>query len=125
MNKQMNLRVADAIRKDWGKFLEVTHGSLMMVFLTKIPQALLPYPKEAIEEALDVVVNHLASAGNYEAVKIIESTKSFLELYAEDKEALESAAEMFKDKNYLKSILPRLSKRQKELLTDLQTKFNE
>lgn len=51
----MDLKLADAIRLDWGKFLEISNGPLMMVFMTKIPQSLLPYPKEKIIEALDVV----------------------------------------------------------------------
>lgn len=50
----MNIKTADAIGMDWGKFFEVTHGALSMIFLTKIPSSLLPYPKKDIEEALNL-----------------------------------------------------------------------
>lgn len=121
----MDLKLADKIRLDWGKFLEISNGPLMMLFMSKIPQSLLPYPKEKIIEALDLVAQHFAIMGNEKAVKTIESTKPFLELYVDDQEAIGEAAKNFSNKNYLDAILPKLPQRQKDLLIELEALINK
>lgn len=120
----MNLKTADVIRMDWGKFLEITHGNLMMVFFTKIPQGFLPYPKQRIKEALDVVSAHFSSIGNQEAVATIESTLPILDVYVDDGEAIKSAAKNFSNEKYLKTVLPKLGERQKQLFSELISKFS-
>lgn len=121
----MDLKLADKIRLDWGKFLEISNGPLMMLFMSKIPQSLLPYPKEKITEALDLIVRHFAAMDNEEAVKTIESTKPFLELYIDDQEAIGAAAKNFNNESYLKAILPKLSGRQKDLLSEMELIVNK
>jgi len=120
----MDLKLADKIRLDWGKFLEISNGPLMMLFMSKIPQSLLPYPKEKIIEALDVITQHFAAIGNSEAVKTIESTKPLLEFYVDDQEAIQAAIKNFSNENYLKAILPKLPERQKDLLAEIELIVN-
>lgn len=120
----MSIQTADTIRKDWGKFLEITNGNLMMIFFTKIPQSLLPYPKQSIKEALDIVSKHFSSIGNQDAVNTIESTLPLLEMYVDDEEAIKSAAKKFSDEKYLNAVLPKLSERQKQLFSELVAKHS-
>lgn len=120
----MNLKTADAIRMDWGKFLEITNGNLMMIFLTNIPESLLPYPKKTIEEALNIVAKHFHNQGNSEAVQTIQTTIPFLMNYVPDKEAIENAKTKFDNKEYLKAILPHLGDKQKEQLKYIVNKNN-
>ena len=101
---------------DWGKFLEITNGNLVMIFLTKIPESLLPYPKKTIEEALNIVAEYFHNQGNSEAVQAIQATIPFLMSYVPDKKALENAKTIFGNKEFIKSILPRLGEKQKEQL---------
>lgn len=112
----MKLKMADSIRMDWGKFLEITNGNLMMIFHSKIPESLLPYPKNTIKEALDIVTEHFHNQGNTAAVKVVKATIPFLELYVSDKEALRNAAVQFSDAKYLKAIFPHLGEKQKKQL---------
>lgn len=119
----MNLKIADSIRSDWGKFLEITDGTLMMIFLGKIPESLLPYPKESIKEALNICVDYFNNKGNIEAVKTVKATIPFLELYVPDKEALENAAVNFADPERLKAILPLLGGGQVKQLQYLISKM--
>lgn len=121
----MDLKLADRIRLDWGKFLEISNGPLMMLFMSKIPQSLLPYPKEKIIEALEIVIQHFAILGNSEAVKTTESTKPLLEFYVDDQEAIKAAAKNLNNEDYLKAILPKLSERQKDLLAEIELIVNK
>ncbi len=104
---------------DWGKFLEISNGSLMMMFMGKIPQRLLPYSKQTIVEALDIVSEHFLSQGNKEAVNTVEYAKSFLDFYIDDEEAIRAVQSAFGNESYLKAILPKLPERQKELLDEI------
>ena len=120
----MNLKTADAIRMDWGKFLEITNGNLMMIFLTKIPESLLPYPKKTIEEALNIIARHFHNKGDSKAVQSIQTTIPFLMSYVPDKEAIENAKSNFGNKKYLNAIIPRLGEKQKEQLRYIINKNN-
>ena len=121
----MDLKLADSIRLDWGKFLEISNGPLMLVFMAKIPQGVLPYPKEKIVEALDIIAKHFAENGNEEAIKIVESTKPYLDMYIDDKEAMSTAAGNFNNKGYLDAILPKLPQGQKDLLAEIELIINK
>lgn len=118
----MTLEEADIIRKDWGKFLEITNGSLMMLFFTKIPESFLPYPKETIEEALNVVAEHFHNLGNAEAVNTVQATIPFLMSYVPDKEAIEQLKTNLSNQKYVDVILPNLGEKQREQLKYIQGK---
>lgn len=124
-NILMKLEIAENIRMDWGKFLETSHGVLLRLFFPKIPQGLLPYPRETIEEALDMQMKHFSSTGNQQAVESIKATLPFLWPFVDDKEALQEAAKRFSDDRFLAAVLPSLEKRQRQALTELEALSNE
>ena len=97
----MTLKQADHIRQDWGKFLEITNGQLTGLFLTNIPERLLPYKKEVILEALNMLIEHCTSNGDTESINLIKNTIPFLDLYVDDSEALAFAVKNFNDRDYL------------------------
>lgn len=97
----MTLKQADHIRQDWGKFLEITNGHLIGLFLTNIPERLLPYKKEVILEALNMLIEYCKSNGDTESINLIKNTIPSLDWYVNDSEALATAAKNFNDKVYL------------------------
>lgn len=121
----MDLKLADRIRMDWGKFLEISNGSLVMVFMGKIPQSLLPYPKEKIIEALDIISKYFTENNNEEAVKVIESAKPYLDMYVDDREALRFAKSNLSNEQYLDIILSKLSQGQKDLFSQIEQIVNK
>jgi hypothetical protein len=46
----MDLEEADKVRQDWGTFLEISNSKLMKLFLSEIPESLLPHPKTKIKQ---------------------------------------------------------------------------
>lgn len=99
--KIMTLQQADQIRQDWGKFLEITNGRLMGLFLGQIPERLLPYKKEVIKEALEMIIKHFSDNGNKEAENAVKKTIPFLDIYINDEKAIKEASNHFSDKDYL------------------------
>jgi hypothetical protein len=98
----MTLQQADQIRMDWAKFLEITNGRLVSLFLTHIPERFLPYSKEVIIEALEIVIKQFEKEGNQGAANITKATIPYLEWYVDDSEAIAIAAKNFVDKEYQK-----------------------
>ncbi len=101
----MTLEEASKITNLWGKYLEHTNGKMMRLFLTKIPQSLLPYPKDVIEEACNVMAEHYFNQGNHKAEMIFKETAAFLLSYVDDEEALLEAAKRFNDPKWRKAII--------------------
>lgn len=98
----MSLEEADEIRMAWGKFLEVGNGGLLKLFGAQIPESLLPYSKERIEEALDLIIKHCYSTGDTENANVFEATKAMLLAYVPDIIALKSAAKRFNNLEFIK-----------------------
>ena len=97
----MTLKQADHIRQDWGKFLEITNGQLIGLFLTAIPERLLPYKKEVILEALNTLIEYCKNNGDIESMNLIKNTVATLDWYVDDSVALTAAAKNFNDKDYI------------------------
>lgn len=110
----MTLQQADQIRQDWGKFLEITNGRLMSYFMAKIPKSFLPYEKEIIEEALNLLIDYCNKNGNIEAVKSINNTIPFLSIYIDDDEAILEISKNFSNEKYLSTIKKHFGDGQKE-----------
>jgi hypothetical protein len=85
---RMSLEEADEIRLAFGKFIEVAHGSLMMVFQTAIPESTLPFPKETIGQALDMCIRYADEQGNRKMVQELKGGKVWLGAYIDDRTAL-------------------------------------
>lgn len=122
---RLNLEMAHTINMDWSKFVEITNGNLMMLFGTKIPQSLLPYPKNIIKQALDLVAEYFCSTGNQKAVDAIEFMKPVLECYVDDKVGISAAAGRFTDEKYLSQVVPKLRERQDRLLEGLAARLGK
>lgn len=99
----MDIEEADKIRDAWGKFLEVANPGLMRMFLGKIPESVLPYPKEKIEEAMNIFIESFEAEGNQEAAETFRATIPMLWAYVDDKQAIEQATKHFKDPKFLKA----------------------
>ena len=121
MSKQMSLELADAIRMDWGKFTELA-SSLMVVFGGQVPQGLLPYRKEVIAEALEIVGEQFFRDGNEEAANAMKTSAAYLMFYVDDKVALESAAKNFNNPEFIKAFMPTLGDHQIQQLEYLKKK---
>jgi hypothetical protein len=122
---RISLEMAHAIKMDWSKFVEITNGNLMMLFGTKIPQSLLPYPKNIIKQALDLVAEYFCSIGNQKAVDAIEFMKPVLECYVDDEVGISAAAGRFTDEKYLNQVVPKLRERQNRLLEELTARMGK
>ncbi len=119
----LTLAQADKIRMDYGKFLELSQGRLMMLFGIYIPDILLPYSKTVIEEALEIVAAQFHAEGQKEAVSTIEGAKSFLMYYQDTSESIK----YLRDVKWQEQVLPKMQanavKQQEALLADVQSKY--
>lgn len=101
----MTIEEADEIRLGYGKFLEVANGQLIKLFLTEIPECLLPYPKKDIEEALGICIDFFRSEGEEDLVETFKAVRASLIFYKPVKQALKSASERFADPDFIKMYL--------------------
>jgi predicted RNase H-like HicB family nuclease len=99
----MNINEAENIVQDWGKFLEVAQPAILKMFLSKLPESLLPHPKKQIKQALEVMINALESEGNTEFVETLNATGVWLEAYGDDQEAIAQANEHFNNPKFVKA----------------------
>ncbi len=84
----MTLEEANKIRKAYVKFMEVAHPGLMRLFQTTIPESTLPYPKEQIEQAMDICIEFLEKKKDKKAARAYEGLKLWLRAYTYDETAL-------------------------------------
>lgn len=112
----MTLKQADVIRRDWGKFLEVTNGCLSEIFLYPIPEAFLPYPKKAIKESLTMVAKNFTDNGESEGAELAMRSIVFLDIYQDNEEALKKFSEKLKDEIFTSVIKKGFNKTQKKQL---------
>jgi hypothetical protein len=105
----MTIEQADIVRSEWGKFLEHENNILMRLFLGKIPESTLPYPKDIIKDAIDTICNHPDI--NPELINVLNGTVPILETYIDDDQALDNAISMFSNEDYRKAAIGGLRKR--------------
>lgn len=111
----MTLKQADRIREHWANFLEISYGTLAEFFLNPIPESLLPYPKKAIKEAMEVVAQYFKENGNEAGEKACLDTIPFLDMYQDTEKSLIKFSEMLAG-SYKKVIQPHLGITQKKQL---------
>ena len=109
----MTLNDAREIVHIWGKYLECCQDRLQALFVGSIPESLLPYPPEILEEALNKVGKHYYDIGDREASELIQNSFRCLALYVEDEIALKGAAMKFNDSE-LRSIISSKMKKVRE-----------
>jgi hypothetical protein len=112
----MTLKQAEHIMQDFGKFMELTNGRLISLFMHSIPESLLPYTKEDIVTALDLMSDHFHENAEEGAVEEIKKVKTFLMFYENDNKAIDNLIEKYENKNspYRKSFTDLSKKAQQE-----------
>lgn len=110
----MTLEKADKIVNIFGKHMEHTQGKLIFIFSTHIPESFLPFPRDVLEEALNIVATHHYDMGNQKAVELIQNSIMSLSFYKNDEEAVLGAAKLFNDPAWCETVLPAFKKFQKD-----------
>lgn len=93
----MEFSEADKIFKTWSKWYWPCHFILHATFISKIPESFLPYPKDTLEEALNIIAKDYHDKGNLEISRGIQGAIAYLGSYVEDEEALGQAFQTFSD----------------------------
>lgn len=111
----MTFEHADKIVTIYGRYLEYC-SKITFVFLTKIPESFLPFPKDIIEEALNIMAEHYYKIGDMHGVNLMRETCAELIPYIDDEEALLEAAKLFNNKEWRDAFIPSLKQMQKDWL---------
>lgn len=82
----MKFSEVNEIYTAWQDYQEI-HGKLVTLSVY-LPESFLPYPKDMLEEALDIVAKKYFEDGNNRLYKAVLKTKESLLYYREDAEAL-------------------------------------
>lgn len=116
----MTLKEANKIVHIWGKYIEYCQDRLQALFVGSIPESLLPYSTETLEEALNIVGKHYHDIGDYEASELIQNSFRYLSLYTEDEKALQGAAIKLNDAELRSVISSKMKKVQKDWIKTQQ-----
>lgn len=106
----MTFDEADKIFGHWIEFVEI-NDKLSNIF-SSIPKSFLPYPVEALEEALNIVAKNYFDQGDLKASSNIQESIASLIRYKDDEEAIENILESLslKDPSLRKIYLGNLKK---------------
>jgi hypothetical protein len=115
----MTFDEANKIVHIWGTYLEYCQGRLHSIFFSHIPESFLPFPKDTIEEALNIVAKHYHNMGNRDQVKLLQRSMGCLLFYEDDEEALLQAAKCFNDPKFREVVLLTLKKFHKDWIRTL------
>lgn len=97
----MTTQEADKVVKIWGKYLEHVYGRLNTLFFNaddfdyRIPESLLPYSKEVLEEALGLMDRYYSETNNIKGSVLMRETAFILDRFGDDDKALQDAARVF------------------------------
>lgn len=111
----MSVEEAQEVMVGVGKFFEVANGPLMMLFKSKIPETLLPYPKPVILEALNLAKNLSEEQGNNDLANALGSQLAFVELmYVDNEDCIKEFIKNWHDPTFHKSIKDTFGRSQKQ-----------
>lgn len=102
----MTLEEANKIVRVWGTYLEYVHEKLNFVFGSSVPESFLPFSKDVLEEAINIVTEHYYNLDDQKAVKDLQGSVGYLFKYKDDEKAVLQTAKMFNNKKWRESILP-------------------
>ena len=105
LGKGMTLSEADKIVRVYGRYIEYCSHILSSVFIEMIPESFLPFPKDVLEKALNIVAKHYHNTGDIRSVNLIREVHSMLAMCGDDEEALLIAAKQINDSEHRKKIL--------------------
>ena len=101
----MTLEEANKIVNIWGKYLECISGKLAFVFGSGIPESFLPFPKDTLLEASNIMAEYHHNNGDKEKVDLLQGAAAEILAYKDDEEAIIQAAKFFNDPNFRKIML--------------------
>jgi hypothetical protein len=111
ISELITLEEADKIVRVLGLFLEHA-GFVYFLFLMKVPESILPYPKYLLVGALVKMLHYHHKNGDYEARDNLEKILTTLTTFIDDKEAIQRIAEKFNNTEfndaYFSTQLPQL-----------------
>jgi hypothetical protein len=110
----MTLEEADKIRLVWGRFLEYSMGKLNLAFRHKIPESFLPYPKDTLLEAFELINKASYKVGDEKMMNLIHESAADLLCFIDDDEAFTIAAEAFNNSEWRNAIISALKEFQKD-----------
>jgi hypothetical protein len=109
----MTFDKANKIVQIWGRYLEYC-SKLNLIFGSYIPESFLPFPKDILEEALNIVAEHYHNLGNINHVKLLQGSIATLAGYKDDEEALLMSAKLFNNPKWREAMLPVFKKFQND-----------
>ena len=109
----MTFEEADKVLHVWGRYLEYC-SKIVMIFTNHIPESFLPYPKDTLFEAFNIMDSYYQKTGNKRGVVIIKETAFLLTCYIDDEKALLETAKNFNDPRFREAFLTSLKDLQKE-----------
>lgn len=90
----MKLDEAQVIYKSWQQFMEIA-DKYDRLFCVGLPESFLPYPRETLDKALDVVTKHLHDIGDERQLEDLNLTITrYLMEAKKDNEAIEDLSNM-------------------------------
>jgi hypothetical protein len=111
ITEELTLGEAENIVTIWSIFIEHTEG-FRYIFLSDIPESVLPFPIEIIKGALNKMEAYYYEQGDHERVKLLELIEGDLILYTYDKEAMNGAISKFNKKIWQDAFIPSLKNNQ-------------
>jgi hypothetical protein len=110
-SNKMTIDEANKIFKDWQEYQEI-NDKLGRFFMCGIPESFLPYPKDTLEEALNIVAKAYFDSGNRKISESIQETMATLIGYKNDEEVYDQITNnvVFKDIKLRKAVLDNLKK---------------
>lgn len=101
----MDLKEAQKVVSDYGGFLEWLYFRLKPIFWNKIPESVLPYSIQHIDDALNTVARHYHDKGDKKMVNNIQEAQILLVSFVDDKEAILNSVKMLSDKKWFEGMM--------------------
>ena len=96
----MNLKQAQDVAAEYGGFLEWAHSRLFTIFFSDIPESLLPYTPQYIEDSLNIVAENYHNHRDFEKVKLLQETIGTLIFYKDDEKAILQVLEFISEEKW-------------------------
>lgn len=111
-SEAMTLDEADKIRMDFEKFSEITAGKLLALFGSEIPEFLLPYSRERIMQAVEMIAESFKSNGEHKISEGLMANMNFvIAAFVPDEQAIGSAADRFSNQDFLNKYLKKFKEK--------------
>jgi hypothetical protein len=112
----MTFDEANKIYRVWRKWYWPINFILESIFLTKKPESFLPYPKEVLEEALNIVAKYYFENGKIKHSKLIQDSIPAIWEYTNDEESFKQASVILAQPEMWEAILIHIAKFQDDWL---------